>query len=131
MRCLHCGKELALFKRLTGGGEFCSEAHKKSYQEEYNRIALTRLLQAQAKPVQPSTAQPVSQSAPPQQPAQAGVFAADAAPELEMATAVAVEELTVEAPAEPELEATGMADFVADQPVNLAAPGEIAHQAEA
>src|SRR5277367_3574759 len=49
MRCLYCGKELALLKRLTGGGEFCSEAHKKSYQEEYNRIALTRLLQAQAK----------------------------------------------------------------------------------
>jgi hypothetical protein len=49
MRCLYCGKELALLKRLTGGAEFCSEAHKKSYQEEYNRIALTRLLQAQAK----------------------------------------------------------------------------------
>jgi hypothetical protein len=49
MRCLYCGKELALLKRLTGGGEFCSEAHKRSYQEEYNRIALTRLLQAQSK----------------------------------------------------------------------------------
>jgi len=49
MRCLYCGNELALLKRLTGGGEFCSEAHKKSYQEEYNRIALTRLLQAQAR----------------------------------------------------------------------------------
>jgi hypothetical protein len=50
MRCLHCGKELALLKRLRGGGQFCSEAHKQSYQEEYNRIALSRLLQAQAKP---------------------------------------------------------------------------------
>lgn len=49
MRCLYCGKELALLKRLTGGGEFCSEAHKQSYQEEYNRLALSRLLQAQAK----------------------------------------------------------------------------------
>src|SRR5882757_4295586 len=49
MRCLYCGKELALLKRLTGGGEFCSEAHKQSYQEEYNRLALSRLLQAQSK----------------------------------------------------------------------------------
>ena len=47
MRCLYCGKELALLKRLTGGGEFCSDAHKQSYQEEYNRLALSRLLQAQ------------------------------------------------------------------------------------
>ena len=49
MRCLYCGKELALLKRLTGGGEFCSDAHKQSYQEEYNRLALSRLLQAQKK----------------------------------------------------------------------------------
>ena len=46
MRCLHCGKELALFKRLTSGGEFCSDAHRQKYQEEYNQLALTRLLQA-------------------------------------------------------------------------------------
>jgi hypothetical protein len=49
MRCLYCGKELALLKRLTGGGDFCSDAHKQSYQEEYNRLALSRLLQAQKK----------------------------------------------------------------------------------
>ena len=54
MRCLYCGKELALLKRLTGGGEFCSEAHKQSYQEEYNRLALSRLLQAQKKGQQAS-----------------------------------------------------------------------------
>lgn len=47
MRCLCCGKELALLKKLTGGGEFCSEAHRQKYQEEYNRLALSRLLQAQ------------------------------------------------------------------------------------
>ncbi|HEY6390320.1 MAG TPA: hypothetical protein VIX89_03515 [Bryobacteraceae bacterium] len=72
MRCLYCGKELALLKRLTGGGEFCSETHKQSYQEEYNRLALSRLLQAQSKtgdkaaaqnaPARP--AQPVRVSAP-------------------------------------------------------------------
>jgi hypothetical protein len=46
MRCLYCGKELALLKRWTGGGEFCSDAHRLRYQEEYNQLALNRLLQA-------------------------------------------------------------------------------------
>ena len=49
MRCLYCGKQLALFRRLTGSGEFCSDAHKQSYHEEYNRLALTRLIAAQTK----------------------------------------------------------------------------------
>src|SRR6266446_2817314 len=49
MRCLYCGKGLALLKRWTGGGEFCSDAHRQRYQEEYNQLALNRLLQA--KPV--------------------------------------------------------------------------------
>src|ERR1700682_5543075 len=49
MRCLYCGKELALLKRLTGSREFCSESHKQIYQEEYNRLALSRLLQAQSR----------------------------------------------------------------------------------
>ena len=40
------GKELALLKRLRGGGEFCSEAHRKEYQEQYEQLALARLLQA-------------------------------------------------------------------------------------
>jgi hypothetical protein len=46
MRCLYCGKGLALFKRLRGGGEFCSDAHRQQYQERYNELALNRLLQA-------------------------------------------------------------------------------------
>jgi hypothetical protein len=66
MRCLHCGKELALLKRWTGGGQFCSDAHKKSYQEEYNRIALSRLLQAQTK--EGSTKAAVSSSVSPPAP---------------------------------------------------------------
>ena len=56
MRCLYCGKELALLKRLRGGGEFCSDTHRQSYQEEYNRLALSRLLQAQRKPEKPEKA---------------------------------------------------------------------------
>jgi hypothetical protein len=46
MRCLFCGKDLPLFKRLTGG-EFCSDAHRQQYQQEYSQLALKRLLQAQ------------------------------------------------------------------------------------
>ena len=53
MRCLYCGKQLALLRRLTGSGEFCSDAHKQSYHEEYNRLALTRLIAAQSKPDEP------------------------------------------------------------------------------
>jgi hypothetical protein len=63
MRCLYCGKELALLKRLRGGGDFCSDAHKHSYQEEYNRLALSRLLQAQKKGQQ--TTSPTAQNATP------------------------------------------------------------------
>ena len=63
MRCRYCGKELALLKRLTGGGEFCSDAHKQSYQDEYNRLALSRLLQAQKKGQK--TNSPAAPSAPP------------------------------------------------------------------
>ncbi len=63
MRCLYCGKELALLKRLRGGGDFCSDAHKQSYQEEYNRLALSRLLQAQKKGQQTNSSP--GQSAPP------------------------------------------------------------------
>lgn len=35
-------------KRLTGGGEFCSEGHRQKYQEEYNQLALNRLLQVKS-----------------------------------------------------------------------------------
>src|SRR5581483_6327918 len=45
MRCLYCGRQLALFRKLTGGGEFCSDSHRQLYQDEYNRLALSRLLQ--------------------------------------------------------------------------------------
>src|SRR5579862_3235215 len=65
MRCLYCGKELALLKRLTGGGDFCSDAHKQSYQEEYNRLALSRLLQAQNKGQQANKSAAQSTAPPP------------------------------------------------------------------
>src|SRR6185503_14181247 len=56
MQCLFCGKELALLKRLRGGGEFCSEAHRKEYQDQYEQLALARLLQAKPPTESPSSA---------------------------------------------------------------------------
>src|ERR1044071_7356596 len=53
MRCLYCGKELALFKRLRGG-EFCSDSHRQRYQEEYTQLALNRLLQANSTTEEPA-----------------------------------------------------------------------------
>src|SRR5271170_5714957 len=66
MRCLYCGKELALLKRWTGGGEFCSDAHRQRYQEEYNQLALNRLLQA--KPPANSDEAPQASNARPAKP---------------------------------------------------------------
>jgi hypothetical protein len=62
MRCLYCGKELALLKRWTSGGEFCSDAHRQQYQDEYNQLALNRLLQAKPANVEKK---PAAESKPP------------------------------------------------------------------
>jgi hypothetical protein len=63
MRCLQCGKNVPLLKRLAES-EFCSEAHRRDYQQEYSQLALSRLLQSkpaeaqvqQVKPPPPTTA---------------------------------------------------------------------------
>src|SRR5262249_39230128 len=47
MHCLYCDRPLALLKRLTGDGEFCSKEHRRIYQQEHNQLALARLLEAQ------------------------------------------------------------------------------------
>jgi len=62
MRCLHCGKDVPLLKRLAGN-EFCSEAHRREYQQEYSKLALGRLLQSkpsgpESKPTQPERLAP-------------------------------------------------------------------------
>jgi hypothetical protein len=49
MHCLYCDRPLALLKRLTGDGEFCSKEHRKIYQQEHNHLALARLLESQPK----------------------------------------------------------------------------------
>ncbi|MBY0506372.1 MAG: hypothetical protein K2X03_20805 [Bryobacteraceae bacterium] len=43
MRCLYCGEPLSLLRKLTGKAEFCSEAHREAYQQEFNSLALQRL----------------------------------------------------------------------------------------
>jgi hypothetical protein len=111
MRCLYCGKELALLKRLRGGGDFCSDAHKQSYQEEYNRLALSRLLQAQKKGQQPNS--PASHSAPP--PPQVSVAVEEPAPPvLEEAASVPAEAPEILTPALPDSAAEEAADVVPD-----------------
>src|SRR5438128_1838520 len=47
MHCLYCDRPLALLKRLTGDGEFCSKEHRKIYQKEHNQLALARLMESQ------------------------------------------------------------------------------------
>jgi len=88
MRCLYCGKELALLKRLTSGCEFCSDAHRQQYQNEYNQLALNRLLQAkppaEVKPAAGTKAPETKTAAP--VPAPAPVPAAVHAPVMVAAT---------------------------------------------
>ena len=88
MRCLYCGKELALLKRWTRSGQFCSEAHKKSYQEEYNRIGLNRLLQAQHKgaPAKAAEDSPKAPNGPP--PVHESQVAVEEAPAFEEVAAI-------------------------------------------
>src|SRR5579863_9163996 len=73
MRCLQCGKAIPLFKRLGGSSEFCSDAHRKEYQQEYSQLALGRLMQShssesQSPPVQapplPSASIPAVEESP-------------------------------------------------------------------
>ena len=133
MRCLYCGKELALLKRLTKGGEFCSDAHKHSYQEEYNRLGLSRLLQARSRADESKVA-PKSAPGPAVPVAVAERSVEEIAPEIEevvvQAQDVAMQEVApsphpvppvIAAPPEPPPPA--MAGFVMETP-SIAVPEE-------
>jgi hypothetical protein len=131
MRCLYCGKELALLKRLRGGGEFCSDAHKQSYQEEYNRLGLSRLLQArsradESKGVQKPPAQPAVPVAVEERPVE------ELAPEIEEAVEQ-IEEVTVEAVAPAVIAVSKepapppMAGFAMETPSISAAPEPVSY----
>jgi hypothetical protein len=132
MRCLYCGKELALLKRLRGGGEFCSDAHKQSYQEEYNRLGLSRLLQARSRADESKGAQKPP-AAPVGPVAVAEQLVEETIAEIEE-TAVQVEEVVIEAAppppiapaviaAPPEPPPPAMAGFAMETP-SLSAPPE-------
>jgi hypothetical protein len=41
--CALCGKQIRLLSRLTDSQQFCSDDHRKQYQEQTNQLALTRL----------------------------------------------------------------------------------------
>src|SRR5580658_131262 len=131
MRCRYCGKELALLKRLTGGGEFCSDSHKQSYQDEYNRLALSRLLQAQKisqaesagkKIVPPPAArvaieEPAPQDLRPKEHAAKGTAREAAHLEISNLEKPVAEELAApEAPQETEAEPLEMAPFLVEGP---------------
>ena len=44
-RCLYCEGKLPLYRKVTHG-QFCSSAHRKSYWQEQERLALERLQQS-------------------------------------------------------------------------------------
>lgn len=125
MRCLYCGKQLALLRRWTGGGEFCSEAHKQSYQQEYNQLALSRLREAQSKPEEYLRAEPE-----PDRPADGGTVPVhskkNASPDSEQGwtTVNRTAQKRLHAPtgqdalpaASPPKQAPGKADFLSDKP---------------
>lgn len=46
MRCLYCGNRLAILRKLADG-EFCSSSHRKLYNQEQEKMALSRLVDAQ------------------------------------------------------------------------------------
>ncbi len=45
MRCLQCGVEMALLKKLRNSTEFCSDECRQKYQDESNQLAVSRLMQ--------------------------------------------------------------------------------------
>ena len=45
MKCLQCGTELDRLSKWRGSSEYCSEDCKKESQEEFNRLAMSRLMQ--------------------------------------------------------------------------------------
>jgi hypothetical protein len=45
MRCLQCGVEMALLKKLRNSTEFCSDECRQKYQDESNQMAVSRLMQ--------------------------------------------------------------------------------------
>jgi hypothetical protein len=45
MKCLQCGTELDRLSKWRGSSDYCSEECKKDSQDEFNRLAMSRLMQ--------------------------------------------------------------------------------------
>lgn len=45
MKCLQCGTELDRLSKWRGSSDYCSEECKKASQDEFNRLAMSRLMQ--------------------------------------------------------------------------------------
>src|SRR5579862_7713229 len=66
IRCLHCDGRLPLYRKITHG-QFCSNAHRKAYWQEQERLAVERLhqthdsLRAYRSPEPPEAQQPSAQ----------------------------------------------------------------------
>jgi hypothetical protein len=73
--CRHCGKPLPFLQKFSGGEEFCSKAHRQSYHDEYDRLALGRLVTAGTPEVRADTATAVLEQAPPETPPAPGLVA--------------------------------------------------------
>ncbi len=126
MRCLYCGKELALLKRWTSGGEFCSDAHRQQYQEEYTQLALNRLLQAKPQPKPQAEAKapaPEPKPAPAPEPSKPVAKPVERAPEPLPTPIAAPQKETEPAPAE--------AGFFLELPIPVLSAGAVATVAEA
>lgn len=65
MRCLYCGKSSwSPFKKLIAGGEFCSIAHRDSYQERLRKVAgVLELYEIPAQEAARASADPASAAA--------------------------------------------------------------------
>jgi len=134
MQCRYCGKELALLKRLTGGGGFCSDAHKQSYQDEYNQLALSRLLQAQKtghtessgkKTLNPVDVEEPAAQEPPVEKGSAQALSTElAALEVSNLASDPEEHTTGDSPGARDSEPTEIADFLIDSPGLAALPEE-------
>ncbi len=59
MRCLYCGQQLKLLKRLTGG-DFCSAEHRRLFEGHFSEGALNRLLKEE--PVDVPDSHPATES---------------------------------------------------------------------
>lgn len=46
MKCIYCGKRIAMLRKLTDS-EFCSDMHRRLYQQEHETMALARLMDTQ------------------------------------------------------------------------------------